>query len=100
TVAISCYNEEAFVTDTIEHVIGALKATAHSYEIIVIDDVSKDNSVARIRSYMASHPEYLIRLVANKVNRGRARNYVEAALLGRGRYYRMCCGDDSEAPEA
>ena len=100
TVAISCYNEEAFIADTIDHAVAALNATGHSYEIIVVDDVSRDNSVAKIQAHLKAHPEYPARLVQNKVNRGRANNYIETAFLGRGKYYRMCCGDDSEAPEA
>jgi glycosyltransferase involved in cell wall biosynthesis len=100
TIVVSCYNEEQFITDTIEHAIHALKATGHSFEIIVVDDVSRDNSVQKVQDYMKAHPEHPIRLVQNKVNRGLANNYVEAAFLGRGKYYRLCCGDDSEAPEA
>ena len=100
TIVVSCYNEEAFITDTIENVINALMATGHSYEIIVVDDASRDNSVQKIQEYIKSHSEHPIRLVQNKLNRGLANNYVEAAFLGRGKYYRLCCGDDSEAPEA
>jgi glycosyltransferase involved in cell wall biosynthesis len=100
TVVISCYNEEAFIADTIENVIHALQSVRRSFEIIVVDDVSRDHSVQRIRDYMKAHSEHPIRLVENKVNRGLANNYVEAAFLGRGKYYRLCCGDDSETPEA
>jgi glycosyltransferase involved in cell wall biosynthesis len=100
TVVITCYNEEEFITNTIENVIRALKTTPHSFEIIVVDDVSRDHSVERIRDYMKNHPEHPVRFVENEVNRGLANNYIEAAFLGRGKYYRLCCGDDSEAPEA
>jgi glycosyltransferase involved in cell wall biosynthesis len=100
TIVVSCYNEEAFITDTIEHVIEALKTTRRSFEIIVVDDLSRDNSVRKIRDYIKNHPEHAIRLVENKVNRGLANSYIEAAFLGRGKYYRLCCGDDSETPEA
>jgi glycosyltransferase involved in cell wall biosynthesis len=100
TIVISCFNEEAFITDTIENVIRALQATGHTFEIIVMDDVSRDNSVQEVQAYITAHPEQPIRLVQNKHNRGLANNYVEAAFLGRGKYYRLCCGDDSEAPEA
>jgi glycosyltransferase involved in cell wall biosynthesis len=100
TIVVSCYNEEAFITDTIENVIRALKTTGHSFEIIVMDDVSRDHSVQRVTDYMKAHPEHPIRLVQNKQNRGLANNYIEAAFLGRGKYYRLCCGDDSEAQEA
>ncbi len=100
TVVVSCYNEEAFITDTIDNVIQALRATGHSHEIIVMDDVSRDNSVQKVLEYIRAHPDYPVQLVQNKRNRGLANNYVEAAFLGRGKYYRLCCGDDSEAPEA
>ena len=100
TIFISCFNEEAFVTDTIQNVTHALQAAGHTHEIIVVDDASRDNSVQKVRAYLESHPEQPIRLVQNKHNRGLANNYVEAAFLGRGKYYRLCCGDDSEAPEA
>jgi glycosyltransferase involved in cell wall biosynthesis len=100
TILISCYNEEAFITDTIKNVIQSLKTTGHSFEIVVVDDVSRDSSVQKVQDYIKSHPEHSIRLVQNKINRGLANNYVEAAFLGRGKYYRLCCGDDSEAPEA
>ena len=100
TVGVSCYNEEAFITDTIENVIHALEITGHSFEIIVVDDVSRDNSVQKIRDYIKSHPQHPIRLVQHKLNRGLANAFIEAAILGRGKYYRICCGDDSETPEA
>ena len=100
TIVISCFNEEAFITNTIQNVTQALQTTGHTYEIIVMDDVSRDNSVQKVQAYIESHPEQRIRLVQNKLNRGLANNYVEAAFLGRGKYYRLCCGDDSEAPEA
>ena len=100
TILITCYNEEELVTDTLDHVIAALRLAKRSYEIIVVDDVSRDNSVERIRNYIKNHPEEPITLVANTTNRGLANNYVEAAFIGKGKYYRLCCGDDSEPVEA
>jgi glycosyltransferase involved in cell wall biosynthesis len=100
TIFISCYNEEQFIANTIVNVSDALKATGHSYEIIVVDDVSRDASVTRVQEYIRTHPGEPVTLKVNTANRGLANNYVEAAFLGTGKYYRLCCGDDSEAPEA
>ncbi len=100
TVAISCYNEENFIADTIDHVIRALKATGRSHEVIVVDDASHDRSVRSILEYIRSHPEDAVRLVQNPVNRGRVRIYFETATVAKGKYYRLCCGDDSEPLEA
>jgi glycosyltransferase involved in cell wall biosynthesis len=99
TIVVSCYNEEAFITDTIDTVISALQETGCSYEIIVVDDVSKDNSIRKVTDYIKDHPEYPIHLKVNEVNRGLANNYVEAAFLGKGKYYRLCCGDNPEPRE-
>ena len=94
TIVVTCYNEEAFIVDTLETVVGALHEAGCSYEIVVVDDCSRDNSAQRIRDYIQSHPEHSIQLRVNELNRGLANNYVEAAFLGKGKYYRLCCGDN------
>ena len=38
-------------------------------------------------------------LRTNKVNRGLAQNYLDVACVGRGKYYRLICGDDAEPKE-
>ncbi len=99
TVAVSCYNEETLITNTLDSVVAALTEVGCSYEIIVVDDASRDGSVQKVREYIQSHPGVSIRLKANETNRGLGNNYVEAAFLGRGKYYRLCCGDDGEPKE-
>ena len=96
TVAVTCYNEEAFITDTLDSVLGAVTKVGCSYEIIVIDDASRDISVRKIQEYIATHPGLPIQLRVNPVNRGLSNNFVDAAFLGRGRYYRLTAGDDGE----
>jgi len=99
TVVVSCYNEEAFITDTVDHVIAALRQTGCTYEVFVVDDCSKDGSVKKLRDYVEAHPGEPITVKANENNRGLGNTYVEAAFLGKGKYYRLCCGDDSEPTE-
>ena len=99
SVLITCYNEQNFIIETMENVIEALCNSNCSYEIIVIDDASTDNSVNVINEFIQKNSEYPIKLVANKVNRGLANNFVEGAFLGKGRYYRLCCGDNPEPKE-
>jgi glycosyltransferase involved in cell wall biosynthesis len=97
TVFISCYNEQEFIAATIQTVLDALNAIGTiSYEIIVIDDCSKDASSAQVESYIKAHPDDCILLRANLVNRGLAQNYLDAAFIGKGKYYRLVCGDNAE----
>lgn len=96
TIFVSCYNEADFIVDTLDTIVAAFAQTELSYEIVVIDDVSKDNSVELVEGYIARHPELKIVLRRNGANRGLAQNYVDGAFLGKGRYYRLICGDNAE----
>jgi glycosyltransferase involved in cell wall biosynthesis len=97
TIFVSCYNEEAFIIGTIETIRSALAQIGGlSYEIIVIDDASHDRSADLVQGYIASHPEDRILLRRNHANRGLAQNYFDAAFIGKGKYYRLICGDNAE----
>lgn len=100
TVFISCYNEEEYIVATIEAVRDALNEVSHiSYETIVVDDRSRDRSSEIVKAYIATHPDERIILRTNKTNRGLAQNYLDAAFIGRGKYYRLVCGDNAEPRE-
>lgn len=96
TIFVSCYNEADFIVDTLDTIVAAFEQTNHSFEIVVIDDVSTDNSPQLVEGYIARHPELKIVLRRNARNRGLAQNYVDGAFLGKGRYYRLICGDNAE----
>ena len=60
---VACYNEQDNITGTLETLTEALGQTVPSYEIIVIDDASRDLSVDRIRAFMEACPEVPLRLL-------------------------------------
>ena len=99
TIAIPCLNEERFIAATLDTVAAAMLELSLSYELIVIDDGSTDRTVDVVESYRLEHPDLLVRLHRNGQNRGLNRCYVDGAFLGRGRYYRMVCGDNVEPKE-
>lgn len=97
TVFVSCYNEQDYIIATIETVCAALADVGTvRYEIVVIDDCSSDRSADLVEDYIRAHPEQRILLRRNKTNRGLAQNYFDAAFIGKGKYYRLICGDDAE----
>jgi glycosyltransferase involved in cell wall biosynthesis len=96
TIFVSCYNESALIVGTLDTVRRAAQESGLSYEIIVIDDASKDNSPQLVAEYINAHPEDRIILRANRKNKGLAQNYIDAAFLGIGKYYRLSHGDNSE----
>jgi glycosyltransferase involved in cell wall biosynthesis len=97
TIFISCYKEEAFIVSTIETVRAALAEVGTlSYEIIIIDDCSGDRSADLVAEYIKNNPNERILLRRNRMNLGWAQNFIDAAFIGKGRYYRVICGDASE----
>jgi len=97
TIFISCYNEETYIISTLETVRAAVNEVGGiSYEIIVIDDCSSDRSSDLVQDFINIHANENILLRRNKVNRGLAQNYFDAAFIGKGKYYRLICGDDAE----
>jgi glycosyltransferase involved in cell wall biosynthesis len=96
---VPCLNEEATVVGTIETIMEAASRAGCSYEILVCDDGSRDNTAGIIEAFQASHPSAPIRLFRNKVNRGLAYNFVQGAFYARGRYYRAVPGDNVEPAE-
>jgi glycosyltransferase involved in cell wall biosynthesis len=100
TFFVACYNEEANILSAIGNVVEAAREVGCSYDIVVIDDTSKDRSVELIKGYMEQHPEVPLKLIVNTSNQGLGTNYAEATFHGRGRYYRLICGDDEERRES
>lgn len=96
---VACYNEQDNIIGTLETLVEALRNTVQSFDIIVVDDASKDETVPCVRKFMAEHPELPVRLLLNGHNEGVANNYAEAAFRAKGEWYRMICGDNVEPVE-
>jgi glycosyltransferase involved in cell wall biosynthesis len=96
---VPCYNEERNVIRVIEKLVEVTGELGLSYEILVFDDGSRDRTVEVVRAYQIRHPDVVLRLFVNDVNRGVARNFVEGAFHARSTYYRLVCGDDAEPVE-
>jgi glycosyltransferase involved in cell wall biosynthesis len=99
TFLVPCLNEEENVVGAIETIMSAMTRVGCSYEIMVFDDGCRDNTSGVVAAFQAANPQIPIRLFRNKVNRGLAYNFVEAAFQGRGRYYRIVPGDNIELAE-
>jgi glycosyltransferase involved in cell wall biosynthesis len=99
TLFVACYNEERNIRGTLETLRQALSEFAFTWEIIVIDDCSTDRSAEVVQEFIAENPKLPVYLKVNESNRGLGYNFTECAFLGRGKYYRLVCGDDVEPVE-
>jgi glycosyltransferase involved in cell wall biosynthesis len=99
TIFVPALNEEQNVRATLENVASALERFSYSWEVIVVDDASTDKTAEVVQRYMTEHAQYSIRLIRRRINIGLSQNYIDAAFLARGRYYRLVSGDTSDPVE-
>jgi len=100
TLFVPCLNEEQRAVPTLETVRAAMAELGCSYEVIVVDDGSTDRTAAVVEQYCREHPEMPVRLHRNPRNLGLSRSFVDTAFRGRGRYYRLVCGDNVDSKES
>jgi glycosyltransferase involved in cell wall biosynthesis len=100
SIYVSCYNERQYIVDTLKTIRTAMEAFHLAYEIVLIDDASKDESAALVEQYIAENPNDRIVFRKNTLNKGWAQNYIDAAFIGKGKYYRAICGDNALTVEA
>jgi glycosyltransferase involved in cell wall biosynthesis len=100
TLFVPCLNEERRIAGTLETVQTALTELGYSYEVIVVDDGSVDATFAVVEKFRSDNPAMPIRVYRNPINLGLSRSFVDSAFRGRGRYYRLVCGDNVEPKES
>jgi glycosyltransferase involved in cell wall biosynthesis len=99
TLFVPCFNEEERILGTLETIRDALSEIGCSYEVLVVDDGCTDGTIGVVAGFAQEHPTMDIRVHRNPRNFGLARSFVDSAFLGRGRYYRLVCGDNVEPRE-
>jgi glycosyltransferase involved in cell wall biosynthesis len=72
----------------------------HTYEIFIFDDNSTDRSVDLIEDFIKRHPESSMTLIRNSKAVGLAQNFINAAIVGKGKYLKLVTGCNYEPKEA
>jgi glycosyltransferase involved in cell wall biosynthesis len=89
TIFMPCRDEQGNVARSLQEVVDTLTEYEFTYEIIVVDDASRDGSVAEIEAFMRDNPNVRITLKRNAEPMGVSYNLSDAAVLGRGRYFQF-----------
>jgi len=74
SIIIPCYNEEENINRTFDGLLELIKNHKYAFEIIAVDDGSKDGTWGVIRKYANAHPE--IRGIQNMTNFGQSCAYM------------------------
>jgi glycosyltransferase involved in cell wall biosynthesis len=92
SVIMAAYNKSGHIREAIESI---LKQTMRDFELIVVDDVSTDDTVSIIKSI----EDPRIVLILNDVNSGPAPTRNKAVAAARGEYLAIMDADDIALPE-
>jgi len=93
SVLMTTYNREKYLGAAIESV---MDSTYQNWELLVVDDRSKDKSVEIAQSYAAKDPR--VKVILNEKNLGDYPNRNKAASLAQGKYLKYVDADDMIYP--
>jgi glycosyltransferase involved in cell wall biosynthesis len=91
SVCMITYNHERFIKQAIESILE--QETVFSFNLIIADDGSKDNTAAICRNLKEKYPDK-INFIENQPNIGMMPNFIKALKLCSGKYIALCEGDD------
>lgn len=89
TLIIPVYNSEKYISKCIDSI---LKQTYTDYEILIVNDGSKDNSEKIILEYQNKYPDKIIAI--NQSNKGVSRTRNESIQKANGKYIMFIDNDD------
>ncbi|WP_430934758.1 glycosyltransferase family 2 protein [Saccharicrinis sp. 156] len=93
SVLMTVYNREKYIAEAIESVMAS---TYPNWELIIVDDRSKDHSVEIARSYETKDAR--IKVYVNETNLGDYPNRNKAASYAKGKYLKYVDADDMIYP--
>lgn len=79
SLIIPTYNEEQEIESTLQYVLDYFKKQSYTFEIVIVDDGSKDNTVQLAKKWEKQYPEY-IKVIALFPNQGKGSVVKEAML--------------------
>lgn len=95
SVVMTSYNYEKYISAALESV---LAQTYTNFEIIVIDDGSKDSSIDIIKAYSEEHPSIRLYMHKGRQNKGLPASMRLGIDKAKGEYVAFCESDDLWAP--
>ena len=96
SIIVPVYNVEKYICETIDCV---RKQTYDNWELLLVEDCSKDNTVAVILEYLDEVKDARVRLIRQEKNNGAARSRNRGLREAGGRYIAYLDADDLWVPE-
>ena len=96
SIIVPVYNAGIYIEETINSVRAQ---TYICWELILVDDHSKDDTLSVVKNYLASVNDERIRLIEKKTNEGAAAARNRGIDAAKGRYIAFLDADDLWMPD-
>lgn len=90
SIVIPAYNEADKITSTLTQVLGYMKVFSPSFEILVVDDGSKDNTAGLVEEYVKVNPQ--VKIIRNP-HKGKGPTVATGIMAAQGTYTYMADAD-------
>jgi glycosyltransferase involved in cell wall biosynthesis len=84
SVVLACYNEAQHLESSFAEIRETLEQTPWPFEIVFVDDVSRDRTREILRGIVAAHPGLQLRVILHEQNQGRGRTVTDGFRAARG----------------
>jgi glycosyltransferase involved in cell wall biosynthesis len=84
SLVLACYNEEQLIDESVEQILEVLDCCRWTYEVIFVDDCSRDGTRESIARIVERFPGHALRVVFHDRNVGRGGTVTEGIRLARG----------------
>ena len=84
SLVLACYNEEEILAESFRAIRETLDGMGRPYEIVFVDDVSRDRTREILREIVAENPEVSLNVILHEKNRGRGATVTDGFRAARG----------------
>jgi glycosyltransferase involved in cell wall biosynthesis len=85
SLVLACYNEAEHLEASFAEIRDTLDQTKWAYEVVLVDDASRDRTPEILRRIVAAHPELDLHVLLHDANRGRGATVTDGFRAARGR---------------
>ena len=84
SLVLACYNEAEHLRASFAEIRDTLELAGWPFEVIFVDDVSRDRTREILRDLVAAHPRLDLRVILHERNRGRGASVTDGFRAARG----------------
>lgn len=86
SLVLACYDEEDLIEESVREIVEVLDRTHYTYELIFVDDCSRDRTRALIDQLMERYPNVRMQKLFHVVNKGRGATVTDGFRMAKGRF--------------